>query len=110
MPTYITRGRYSSESIKNLVSNPEDRTEAVRKLVEAAGAKLKNFYITLGQYDFLIITEAPSAKEASAFILGASSAGSVSDVETTEAFTGAEANQVFAAAAKAAGVYKRPGK
>ena len=69
MPIYITRGRYSAESIKNLVANPEDRLPAVRNLVEAAGAKLLNFYVTLGHYDFLLITEAPSAKEASAFIL-----------------------------------------
>ena len=110
MPIYITRGRYSSESIKNLVAKPEDRTAAVKKLVEAAGAKLVSFYVTLGHYDFLLITEAPSAKEASAFILGAASAGAVTDVETSEAFTGAEAHQVVATAAKAAGKYKLPGK
>ena len=46
MPIYITRGRYSAESIKNLVANPEDRLPAVRNLVEAAGAKLLNFYVT----------------------------------------------------------------
>ena len=110
MPIYVTRGRYSPESIKNLVAKPEDRTASVKKLVEATGAKLVSFYVTLGHYDFLLITEAPSAKEASAFILGAASAGAVTDVETSEAFTGAEAHQVFAAAGKAAGIYKLPGK
>jgi uncharacterized protein with GYD domain len=110
MPIYITRGRYSSESIKNLVAKPEDRYESVSKLVEAAGAKLLNFYVTLGHYDFLLITQAPSAKEASAFILAAASAGSVTDIETTEAFTSAEAMQVFTTAGKAAKQYKLPGK
>jgi uncharacterized protein with GYD domain len=103
MPIYITRGRYSAESIRNLVANPEDR-------LPAAGAKLLNFYVTLGHYDFLLITEAPSAKEASAFILAAASAGSVTDIETTEAFTSSEAKQVFAGAGKAAEKYKLPGK
>jgi uncharacterized protein with GYD domain len=110
MPIYITRGRYSAESIRNLVANPEDRLPAVRNLVEAAGAKLLNFYVTLGHYDFLVITEAPSAKEASAFILAAASAGSVTDIETTEAFTSSEAKQVFVGAGKAAEKYKLPGK
>ncbi|WP_114947846.1 GYD domain-containing protein [Microvirga calopogonii] len=110
MPIYITRGRYAAESIRNLVANPEDRLPAVRNLVEAAGAKLLSFYITLGHYDFLLITEAPSAKEASAFILAAAAAGSVTDNETTEAFTPSEAQQVFAGASKAAENYKRPGK
>ena len=110
MPIYITRGRYSAESIKNLVANPEDRQQAVSKLVEAAGAKLLNFYVTLGHYDFLLITEAPSAKEASAFIVAAAAAGSVTDVETTEAFTSSEAKQIFTVAGKAAEKYKLPGK
>ena len=39
MPIYITRGRYSAESIKNLVAKPEDRQQAVSTLVEAAGTK-----------------------------------------------------------------------
>jgi uncharacterized protein with GYD domain len=110
MPIYVTRGRYSAESIKNLVANPEDRQQAVSKLVEAAGAKLLNFYVTLGHYDFLLITEAPSAKEASAFIVAAAAAGSVTDVETTEAFTSSEAKQIFTVAGKAAEKYKLPGK
>jgi uncharacterized protein with GYD domain len=110
MPIYITRGRYSAESIKNLVANPEDRQQAVSKLVEAAGAKLLNFYVTLGHYDFLLITEAPSAKEASAAIVAAAAAGSVTDVETTEAFTSSEAKEIFTIAGKAAEKYKLPGK
>ena len=110
MPIYITRGRYSAESVKNLVANPEDRHQAASKLVEAAGAKLLNFYVTLGHHDFLVIVDAPSAKEASAVILAAAAAGSVTDIETTEAFTSAEAKQVFTLAGKAAGKYKPPSK
>ena len=109
MPIYVTRGRYSAEAIRNLVANPEDRLPAVRNLVEAAGGKLLSFYVTLGHYDFLIITEAPSAKEASAAILAAAASGSITDNETTEAFTTAEAKGVFAGAGKVAEKYKRPG-
>jgi uncharacterized protein with GYD domain len=69
-----------------------------------------NFYVTLGHHDFLIIVEAPSAKEASAFILVAAAAGTVTDVETTEAFTSAEVKEVFTMAGKAIGKYKPPGK
>src|SRR3954451_10097894 len=63
MPIFITRGRYSSESIKNLVASPEDRQQSVAQLVESTGGKLLNFYVTLGQYDFLTIVEAASARE-----------------------------------------------
>jgi uncharacterized protein with GYD domain len=110
MPIFITRGRYSAESIKNLVAHPENREAQVSALVESAGGRLLSFYVTLGQYDFLTVVEAASAQQASAFILAAASSGSVTHVETTEAFTGAEAQKVFAAAAKAASHYKPPGK
>ena len=109
MPTFITRGRYSAESIKKLVANPENRETAVRTLVESSGGKLKDFYITLGPYDWMTIVEAPSAKEASAFILAAAATGSVTDIETIEAFNGAEAKEVFTAAGKAAAKYVPPG-
>ena len=110
MPTFITRGRYSADSIRKMVAKPEDRHQSVAKLVESTGGKLLNYYVTLGQYDFLTIIEAASAKEASAFILAAAASGAVSDVETTEAFTGAEAKQVFETAAKSVSVYKPPGQ
>jgi uncharacterized protein with GYD domain len=109
MPIYITRGCYSAESIKNLVANPEDRQQSVSKLAESVGAKLLNFYVTLGHYDFLVITEAPSAKEASALIVAAAATGSVTDIETTEAFTGSEAKQMFTIAGQAMQKYKLPG-
>jgi uncharacterized protein with GYD domain len=110
MPIYITRGRYSAESIKNLVANPEDRHQAVTQLAEAAGAKLLTFYVTLGHHDFLTVVNAPSAKEASAFILAAAAGGAVTDIETTEAFTPAEAKQIFTLAGKALPKYRAPGK
>jgi len=109
MPIFITRGRYSAEAIKNIIQNPQDRQEAVSRLAEAAGARLLNYYVTTGETDWLTIVEAPSAREAAAMILGAAAAGGVSDVQTVEAFTGAEAKQVFAAAGKATAVYRAPG-
>ena len=48
-------------------------------------------------------------KDTAAF-LGAAAAGSITDNETTEAFTTSEAKEVFAGAGKAAGKYKPPGK
>jgi uncharacterized protein with GYD domain len=109
MPTFITRGRYSAESIMKLVANPENREHAVSNLVESSGGKLIGYYVTLGKYDWMTIVEAPSAKEGAAFILAAAASGSVTDIETIEAFNGAEAMQIFTAAGKAAGKYVAPG-
>jgi uncharacterized protein with GYD domain len=109
MPTFITRGRYSAESIKKMVASPEDRETAVRSLVESSGGKLRGYYVTLGKYDWMTIVEAPSAKEGAAFILAAAASGSVTDIETIEAFNGAEAKEIFTAAGRAAGKYTPPG-
>src|SRR5262245_12446797 len=110
MPIYIARGRYSAEAIKSLVANPEDRQEAVKALCEAVGGKLLGFYATLGHYDWLTIVEAPSAKQAAAATLTAAAGGATTDSETTEAFTTAEAKEVFANAGKALKKYKPPGR
>jgi hypothetical protein len=42
--------------------------------------------------------------------VAAAAAGSVTDVETTEAFTSSEAKEIFTVAGKAADKYKLPGK
>ena len=67
MPTFITQGRYSRDAIKGMIARPEDRAEAVAKLCEAAGGKLLSYYVTLGEYDWLIVIEAPSEQAISAW-------------------------------------------
>jgi uncharacterized protein with GYD domain len=47
----VTRGRFTRDYAKGLVSAPEDREPIVRKLVEGAGGKLVNFYFTTGDAD-----------------------------------------------------------
>jgi len=109
MPIFISQGRYSRDAIKGMIANPEDRAEAVAKLLEAAGGKLLAYYVTLGEYDFMSIGEFPDAQGASAAVLAAAASGAVTDVKTITAMTTAEAKQVFAATGKAAAAYRAPG-
>ena len=37
MPIYISRGRFTSDAIKGMVANPENREEVVSKLFESLG-------------------------------------------------------------------------
>jgi hypothetical protein len=57
MTIYITQGRYTDQAIKGFVAKPEDRSAQVRKLMKAAGGKMIAYYVTLGEYDFLVISE-----------------------------------------------------
>lgn len=109
MPIFITQGRYSRDAIKGMIASPEDRAELVAKLCEAAGGKLLSYYVTLGEYDWLVVTEMPSHKEVSTVVLAAAAGGGSTDMKTTLAMTTAEAKEVFAATGKVAPVFRLAG-
>ena len=90
MPIFISQGRYSRDAIKGMIANPEDRAEAASKLFEAAGGKLLAYYVTLGEYDWLIVSEFPDHQSVSAAILAAAASGGVTDQKTTLAMTSAK--------------------
>lgn len=106
----VTRGRFTHDYAKGLLAAPEDREPAVRKLVEGVGGKLINFYFTTGETDFMLISEANDAESLIAGLLAATAAGTISDVTTARAWTGAEFKAIADKASKAASAYRAPGK
>ena len=109
MPIYITQGRYTRDAIKGMIVKPEDRADAVSRLLSKAGGKLIGYYLTFGEYDFLTIAEAPSEVQMAAVLLAAGSGGGVSDLRTTVAMTAVEAKGAFAAASDLAPGFKSAG-
>ena len=65
------------------------------RLLEASGGKLLNYYITFGEYDFLIITEGGSEQDIIAALLTTASTGTVTDLRTVPAITSAEAKGAY---------------
>jgi uncharacterized protein with GYD domain len=106
----VTRGRFTLDYAKGLVAAPEDREPAVRKLVEGAGGRLVSFYFTTGDSDFMVIAEANDAESLIAAFLAVAASGTISDVTTARAWTGAEFKAVAEKASAAAGHYRVPGK
>jgi uncharacterized protein with GYD domain len=109
MPLFITQGRFTREYIKGGLAKPEDRHAAIARLCEQVGGKLVTLYFTLGQYDFIVISEMPDAKAVSMLAFVATGRGGIEGSVTTEAFTTAEAREMFAAAGKIAADYKPMG-
>src|ERR1700741_1599661 len=103
----VTRGCFTQEYAKGLVSAPEDREPAVRKLIEGAGGKLVSFYFTTGDTDFMVISE---ANEGESIIAAMLPSGTISNVKTARAWTGAEFKRVAEKASKAVSHYRAPGK
>lgn len=109
MAIFITQGRFTREYLSGGMAKPEDRQAAISTLCERAGGKLLHLYFTLGQYDFIVISDMPNAQAAAAIALAAAGGGGITDSLTTHAFTSAEAKELFAKAGQVAGTYKPMG-
>jgi len=59
MPVYVVLGRYTQKGIENMKAAPE-RLEAAKKVARSVGGEIKEFYFTMGRYDFVAICEAPN--------------------------------------------------
>ena len=109
MPIYITQGRYTREAVKGMIVKPEDRADAVGRAMAKAGGRLIGYYLTFGDYDFMLIAEAPSDLQMAAVLLAAASSGGVTDLRTTVGMTSVEAKGAFAAAGDLAPGFKSAG-
>ena len=95
MATYITLIRYTQQGIQNMKESPA-RLEKAKEMIKAAGAELKAFYLTMGQYDAVAIGEAPSDEAYATTMLTIASAGAIS-TETLRAFTEDEYRKIVSA-------------
>jgi uncharacterized protein with GYD domain len=91
MPTYITLIRYTKQGVKTF-SELSQRIEETKTAGEPVGAKLVGYYLTMGQYDAVAITEAPDDATIAKLALAAGARGNVR-TETTRAFTEEEAKE-----------------
>jgi len=110
MPTYITQGRYSREAIQGMIKKPEDRAKAVSKLLQGVGGRVLSYYVTFGEYDFLLIAEAPDELAVSAAVLAAAAGGGATDLKTTVAMSTSDAMQAFKKAGELAASFKSAGQ
>ena len=60
---WVSYGKISKEGIQGMVANPQNREEAVGKLLEAYGGKLISYHLLLnGDIDFFIVSDIPDDK------------------------------------------------
>jgi uncharacterized protein with GYD domain len=85
MPTYITLFQWTQKGIENVKDSPK-RLDAVKEAIKAAGGNMQAFYLTMGQYDGVTISEAPSDEAFAKTMLAIGSAGAIK-TQTLRAFT-----------------------
>jgi len=92
MPTYISLVNLTEQGIKEVKNAPE-RLQAFDAAAKEAGGRLIGFYLVMGQYDYIIITEAPDDQTAARLVLGTIVQGSVR-TQTMRAFPREEFEQI----------------
>jgi uncharacterized protein with GYD domain len=92
MPTYVTLIHYTEQGVKTF-KDLKSRLDETRRAGETLGAKLIAFYLTMGQYDAVVISEAPDDATVAKLALAAGGRGNVR-TETLRAFDEDEAMRI----------------
>jgi uncharacterized protein with GYD domain len=85
MATYISLLRFTDQGIRNVKDVP-GRIDDARKRFEKAGGQLKGWYLAMGKYDIVIISEAPDDETMARATLSVGSLGNVR-AETMRVFS-----------------------
>ncbi len=85
MATYIVLGKFTDQGIKD-VRNLRQFVDENRRRGEQLGLKPQGWYVTMGQYDFVVIVEGPDDETMAAQTLSTAGRGR-SRNETLRAFT-----------------------
>ena len=94
MPTYVTFAKWTDQGIRHVKEAPK-RLDAFEAAVKAAGGRLKDVYLVTGEYDLIVITEAPSDELVARLSLATAMQGNVRTV-TSRAFTREETTKIIA--------------
>ena len=95
MPTYITLISFTQKGVENVKESPA-RLDAAKELFKSMGAELKSFYLTMGQYDAIIISEGPDDETVAKLALQIGAAGNIR-TESFRAFTEDEFRKITTA-------------
>jgi len=85
MNTYISLLSYTQKGVENMKESPA-RLDAAKELFKSLGAELKAFYLAMGRYDAVVISEAPDDETATKAAITIGSAGAIR-TETFRVFT-----------------------
>ena len=83
MPLYMMQFAYTPEAWSALVKEPENRAAVFAEQAEKMGGRMVSLYYCWGEYDGLVIFEAPDESTAAALVLTVISPGHLKATKTT---------------------------
>ncbi len=90
MALYMYQASYTAESVAAQIKEPQDRIKAVTPAIEALGAKILVGGYPFGEYDVLVVLEAPDDTTAASVALAVAAGGAVKSARTTRLLSGQE--------------------
>ena len=90
MALYMYQASYTAKSMAAQLMEPRDPMEAIRPTLEELGAKLLVAGFPFGEYDLLVVYEAPDDMIAASVAMGIAAAGEVKSAKTTRLLSGQE--------------------
>jgi uncharacterized protein with GYD domain len=108
MPFYMTQSKLSKDAIQALIAKPQDRSAPIAKLLKSVGGKLHHYFFAFGDYDIVVLYEAPDNASAGAAVLAALGSGATSTSSTTVLMSMEEAVAAMTKASTASGAYRPP--
>ena len=107
MAKFYTMGCYTDKGLAGFVNNPStNRQAATKALLESGGAKMSDYSLLRGTYDFIAVCEGTFEQMAAAKMVAVSS-GTVNNFTILES---ADLNKIADTAKKMSSTYKEPGK
>jgi len=87
MPIFMYQFKYTPAAWAGFVKKPEDRGALVDELLKGLGGRLISIYYTTGEWDGLVIYEAPDANVALASLVAIIAPGHLMETQTCLLYT-----------------------
>ena len=90
MALYMYQASYTAKSMAAQLKEPQDPVEDITAALEDVGAEIVVAAFPFGEYDLLVVYEAPDDMTAASVAMAVAAAGEVKSAKTTRLLSGAE--------------------
>ena len=90
MALYMYQASYTAKSMAAQLMVPQDPVEAIRSALEDLGAEIVVAGFPFGEYDVLVVYEAPDDMTAASVAMAVAAEGEVKSAKTTRLLSGEE--------------------
>ena len=90
MTLYMYQASYTAKSMAAQLQDPHDPVEAIRPTLDELGAKILVAGFPFGEYDLLVVYDAPDDMTAASVAMAVAAAGEMKSAKTTRLLSGQE--------------------